>query len=328
MPILEMKVLGGLLGDTEYNAKYANEENAKAANEEAARNRKFLESTRPAALADFSRLFAANTPKAQGVSDEASTWFRNLTAKSDAYRPFEDTIKPVADYGFARLNDITQYIPSLTRKANNQNAINLGLAPGARSSAVDRAQYSNAGQVYSSMLPSILNWATQNATLSANERGNAQLAGLAGITGLQSEVDRMAYRALTPSDVEAATRARDIQNLGALNQASASNIMGYEADMNTWAKGEKIADDMVGALVTMYSSYYGGNGGWSPEQGGPKAKPTSSPTTTGGTAMPTWTPETNIEWRNGYPSSTYNPYSKWGNYDTSGAGFEQFEGMY
>lgn len=307
------------LGKTEIITDYYNTEVAKALNEQAARQRVFGSTTRPAANAQFAANIAANTPKAQAVSDEASTWFRNLTASNAAYKPFEDTIKPIADYGFARLGDIAQYIPSLTRKANNQNALNLGLAPGARSSAVDRAQYSNTGAVFEKMLPSILNWATQNATLSANERSNAQLAGLSGIEGLKNEVDAIAYRGLMPLNIEAAGYAQDAENFARTAAASQANVAGYREEDNLVRRTAQAEYNDIERLkeagdkaMSMYSSMYGGGGG-----GGGAGMYGGS----GGTAMPSSTPSagTSLQWRGGYqmPGGS-DPYGGWRSGPVSG----------
>lgn len=298
-------------GKEELKQIYGNVEAQKLLNEQAARQRVFGSTTRPAALASFASALTANTPKAQAVSDEASNWFRTLTANNAAYKPFEDTIRPVADYGFGKVGEIAQYIPSLTRRANNQNAMNLGLAPGARSSAVDRAQYSNAGQVYSNLLGSILPWISQNATLSANERSNAQLSGLAGIEGLKNEVDRIAYRALEPANVEAASYWQDTANTQALIDAARGNIQGYELEQNLPARinsAEQASFEQMRGLVqegmSMYSSMYGGGGGGGGMYGGG-----GGGGGTGGTAVPSGDLKRymgNIPWNAGYQvPSTY-----------------------
>lgn len=289
-------------GKTTTTPLYANLDTQKGLNEAAARQRAFGATTRPAAIADFARLLSESTPQAQKVSDESYKWFRDTISGAQSYNPFETSVRPAADYGFGKLSELMEYIPSLTRRANNQNAMNLGLAPGAKSSAVDRAQFSNYGAVSNQGLGSILQWVNQASQLDANERNNQYFRAVDALQGLRAEPDRLAYRALLPANVEAAGYATDTGNLAGLVDASARNIQGYESEDN-WARrlGQAEAQEManmqsmVGQVASIASSMYGGGGGGGGMYGGGGGG-------TGGMAQQSYPARANIQRNGGVPS--------------------------
>lgn len=257
-----------LFGKTTTSPKYGTEYGAGAVNEWIKRLSDFNATTRPAAIAKYSSNLDASTGENQAVSSELSAFYRDIMGKAGTYDPFTTSVRPAADYAFTKLGELSQNIPSLTRRANNQNAINLGLSPGARSSAVDRAQFSNMAQLQQNSLASLLPWITQSAQLDDAARRDQFLRAISASEALKMEPDRLAGRALLPMNVEAAGYTQDIPNLAALIATANANIQGWESKDNTWARlGAAEADEkaqiqsMVGQAMQAVASIYGGGAG-------------------------------------------------------------------
>lgn len=307
-------IANALGGKTELDPIYGTEYGAGAINEWIKRLSDFNATTRPAAIGKYAANLDAATGENQAISKELSDWYRSTIAKAGSYDPFATSVRPAADYAFTKLNELSQNIPSLTRRANNQNAINLGLAPGARSSAVDRAQFSNMAQLQQNSLASLLPWISQSAQLDAAERNNQFLRSIGAIQGLAAEPDRLAARALLPMNVEAAGYQQDIPNLAALIQAANANIKGYQAQPNIWARlgtADKELMDQIGQIAGIAGSVLGGATGLGSIGslfGGGNTGGKATPTGQGVTQYMGSTP-----WNPGYQTNPYLPYGA--NYD-------------
>ncbi len=304
----------GAFGKTEQDPVYGSEYGAGALNEWMKRLSDFNSTTRKAAIADYGSRLNAATPANEAASAERMKFFRDIIQGANSYDPFTTSVRPAADYAFTKLNELSQNIPSLTRRANNQNALNLGLAPGARSSAVDRAQFSNMAQLQQNSLATLMPWVTQSAQLDDAARRDQFVRALYANEGLATEPDRLAGRALLPMNVEAAGYQQDIPGLLALIQGANQNIQGYIPKPDTLAKfgmADQAFTDNIGQWAGILGSVAGSATGLgslgSLFGGGSK----------GGAAVPTGTPPagTSIQWVNGYPQSVApNPYAAWGSY--------------
>lgn len=306
----------GAFGKTEQDPVYGSEYGAGELNEWMKSLSDFNSTTRKAAISDYASRLNAATPANEAASAEKMKFFRDTISNAGSYNPFETSVRPAADYAFGKLNEFSQFIPSLTRRMNNQNAISLGLAPGGRSSAVDRAQYSGAAQAWNQGLGTILPAITQWSQLDDAARRDQFARSVFANESLGLEPDRLAGRALLPMNVEAAGYSQDIPNLAALIQSANSNIQGYTPHPNTLAKmgmADQALVDNVSQWAGVYGSLYGsGTGGMYGGGGGGGGS--------GGAAIPTGPAPygTTIKWNSGYPQSV--APSPWSGYSSPWGG--------
>ncbi len=177
-------------------------------------------------LADFSSQYKALTPQVAGLGQEDVGTYTQLLKNATARDPLAD-MRSIGDYGFGKLNEFGQNLAQYGTREDNLRKAAAGL--GNRSPGTyDNLLATN--RITGNLLPAFNNIIS---TIGPNFSRASQdyFQNLQAIPGLMqgryNALDQAPFRALLPSQLEAANLQQNIGNLGNLTQGQLNNWSFY-----------------------------------------------------------------------------------------------------